>query len=94
MNFQAVGRTKYHLHVLGEVAPWYSLADVMQICNSITAKQLFKKSPDLEEELWGGHFWSEGGYIDTAGASHDVDTMGDYINKQGIFKLQNEAVSM
>jgi len=42
------------------------------VCKSITAKQLFKRFPGIEEELWGGHFWSEGGCIDTVGDGYDV----------------------
>lgn len=60
----------------------------MQVCKSITAKQLFRKFPDLEEELWGGHFWSEGGHIDTVGDGYDVKAMEEYIRKQGVSKSQ------
>ena len=51
LDSQDVGHTKDHLHILVEVSPIYSASDVMQICNSMTAKHLFKKSPDFEEEL-------------------------------------------
>ena len=88
LHFQAVGHTEDHLHILVEAAPRYSSLEVMQICKSITAKQLFKKFPKLEEELWGGHFWSEGGHIDTVGDGFDVKGMEEYIKKQGISKSQ------
>jgi putative transposase len=88
LMFQAVGHTPDHLHILVEAAPRYSPSDVMQICKSITAKQLFKKFPDIEEELWGGHFWSEGGHIDTVGDGYDMKAMEEYIRKQGISKSQ------
>jgi len=77
-----------HLHILVEAAPRYAPSVVMQICKSITAKQLFRKFPDLEEELWGGHFWSEGGHIDTVGDGYDVKAMEEYIRKQGVSKSQ------
>jgi putative transposase len=88
LHFQAVGHTEDHLHILVEAAPRYSPSEVMQICKSITAKQLFKKFPELEEELWGGHFWSEGGHIDTVGDGFDVKGMEEYIKRQGISKSQ------
>ena len=84
LNFQAVGCERDHLHILVEAAPRYSPSEVMQICKSITAKQLFKKFPELEEELWGGHLWSEGGHIDTVGDGYDVKAMEQYIKKQGV----------
>jgi hypothetical protein len=42
----------------------------------------------LEEELWGGHFWSEGSHIDTVGDGFDVKVMEEYIKRQGISKSQ------
>jgi putative transposase len=86
--FQAVGCDNCHLHLLIEAAPRYSPSQIMQICKSITAKQLFKQFPDLDEELWGGHFWSEGGHIDTVGDGYGVKEMEDYIKKQGVSKKQ------
>ena len=88
LNFQAVGHEGNHFHILVEAAPRYSPSQVMQICKSITAKQLFKRFPELEEELWGGHFWSEGGHIDTVGDGYDVKEMEAYILSQGGSKRQ------
>jgi putative transposase len=88
LNFQAVGCERDHLHILVEAAPRYSPSEVMQICKSITAKQLFKKFPELEEERWGGHLWSEGGHIDTVGDGYDVKAMEQYIKKQGVSASQ------
>jgi putative transposase len=88
LNFQAIGCEQDHLHILVEAAPRYSPSEVMQICKSITAKQLFKKFPELEEELWGGHLWSEGGQIDTVGDGYDVKAMEQYIKKQGVSASQ------
>lgn len=51
LMFQAVGHTQDHLHILVEAAPRYSPSDVMQICKSITAKQLFKKFPALRNSF-------------------------------------------
>ena len=83
LNFHAIGTDRNHLHLLIEAAPRYSPSRIMQICKSITAKQLFKNFPEIEEELWGGHFWSEGGHIDTVGDGYDVREMKKYILEQG-----------
>ena len=88
LSFQAVGFERNHLHLLIEAAPRYFPSKIMQICKSITAKQLFKQFPELEEELWGGHFWSEGGHIDTVGDGYDVKEMEKYILSQGVSKSQ------
>ena len=88
LHFQAIGTDQDHLHILVEAAPRYSPSTVMQICKSITAKEIFKRFPMVKRELWGGHFWSAGGHIDTVGDGYDVKRMEDYIKSQGISKDQ------
>jgi len=88
LKFQAIGSDQDHLHILVEAAPRYSPSRVMQICKSITAREIFKRFPEVKKELWGGHFWSEGGHIDTVGDGYDVHAMEDYIKKQGQPKSQ------
>ena len=55
----------------------------MQICKSISAKEIFKQFPDIKDELWGGHFWTEGGHIDTVGDGYGEEQMKEYIKNQG-----------
>jgi putative transposase len=88
LEFHAIGTDEDHLHILVEAPPRYSPSNIMQICKSITAKQLFKQLPRVKEELWGGHFWSEGGHIDTVGDGYDVEAMKKYIELQGRDKHQ------
>ena len=83
LYFQAIGTDQDHLHILVEAAPRYSPSRVMQICKSITAKETFKRFPKVKEELWGGHFWSAGGHIDTVGDGYDIEHMEEYIKNQG-----------
>ena len=37
----------------------------------------------IEKELWGGHFWTEGGHIDTVGDGYGEKQMKQYIENQG-----------
>ena len=83
LDFHAVGTDGNHLHILVAARPRYSPSKIMQICKSITAKQIFKKFPEIKEELWGGHFWTEGGHIDTVGDGYGEEKMKEYIRKQG-----------
>jgi putative transposase len=88
LSFQAVGTDKNHLHLLVESAPRFSPSRVMQICKSVTAVQLFKRLPELKDIRRGGHFWSEGGHIDTVGDGYDVKQMEKYILNQGVSRKQ------
>ena len=44
---------------------------------------MFKRHPDLKEELWGGEFWSDGGYVGTIGEGVNAEVIRNYIKKQG-----------
>ena len=82
--FNAIDHEENHVHVVVESAPRYSPSRVMQICKSILAIQIFKKFPKLkEEELWGGHFWTEGGHIDTIDDGRALEQVTDYVKNQG-----------
>ena len=81
--FDAVGCDGNHLHVFVGAAPRYAPSRVVQIIKSITAKQLFKQSPNLRETLWGAEFWSDGGYIGTVGDGVTEDIIKQYVELQG-----------
>ena len=81
--FHAIGMDEDHLHILVEAAPRYSPSDIMRTCKSIMAKEIFKRFPEIRDELWGGHFWTEGGHIDTVGDGYGEEQMKEYIRKQG-----------
>jgi putative transposase len=55
----------------------------MQIIKSITAKQMFKAFPEIRKDLWGGEFWSDGGYIGTVGEGITAEIIRNYIENQG-----------
>lgn len=83
LKFHAFGTEEDHLHILVEARPRYSPFEIMQICKSISAKEIFKKFPEIKEELWGGHLWTEGGHIDTVGDGYGEEKMKEYIKNQG-----------
>ena len=80
---ETIGFDEDHVHILMQAAPRYSPSRVVQIVKSITARELFKRFPEIKEELWGGEFWSDGGYIGTVGEGANADIIRKYIQKQG-----------
>jgi len=82
-HFDALGSDGDHLHLVVEGAPRYAPSQIMQICKSILAKQVFKQYPELREELWGGEFWSDGGHIDTIGDGKGLEAIKKYVINQG-----------
>jgi len=83
LKFDALGSDGNHLHMVVEGAPRYVPSNIMQICKSILAKQVFKQFPELREELWGGEFWTDGGHIDTVGEGRGLDEVLKYVKSQG-----------
>ena len=82
LHFDALGSDGDHLHLIVEGAPRYAPSQIMQICKSILAKQVFKQFSELREELWGGEFWSDGGHIDTVGDGKGLDAIKKYVLNQ------------
>ena len=82
-EFDAIGTDGDHVHIFVGAAPRYAPSRVMQILKSIAAKQMFKAFPEIKKELWGGEFWSDGGYIGTVGEGVTAEIIRDYIERQG-----------
>jgi len=56
-----------HLHIVVQVPPQYSVAEVVQIFKGGTSRILRKEYPELEEFLWGDSFWADGYFAETVG---------------------------
>ncbi|TES90848.1 MAG: IS200/IS605 family transposase [Candidatus Cloacimonadota bacterium] len=64
-----------HVHIFLGFPPRYSIGDIVRIIKSTSARKIFRRYPELKEELWGGELW-EGGYF--------VRTVGDKVTKEVI----------
>ena len=69
-----------HVHLFLSAPPRYSPAQVVQILKSISARMIFKEFPKIKEQLWGGHLWSEGYAVRTAGNVTSAK-IEEYINR-------------
>ena len=76
------------IHLFVGAAPKYAPSRVMRILKSISAREIFKGFPELRKQLWGGEFWSDGGYIGTVG-----DGISSEIIKRYIKISKNKAVN-
>ena len=73
---------KDHVHVFVEVPPRYSPARVVQVMKSISAREVFKKFPDLREQLWAGELWNDGYFVRSVGDKVTADIIRKYIEYQ------------
>ena len=61
--------------------PKVSIPELVGVFKCISAKVLFAEFPNIKQQLWGGHLWSEGYAVRTAG---DVTgtKIEEYINRK------------
>ena len=81
--FEELGMDYDHIHLLCSFHPKISGGDLVRTFKSITAKELFKRFPELRKELWGGQFWSDGYYIATVSERGNWKVVEQYIKNQG-----------
>ena len=83
IEFEQVGIDKDHVHYLVSAAPKFSPSRLAQIIKSLTAREMFRRHPELRRELWGGEVWTDGYYVSTVGEGGNRDVIRAYVAKQG-----------
>ena len=71
-----------HVHVFVEVPPRYSPARVVQVMKSISAREVFRKFPELRKQLWAGELWNDGYFVRSVGDKVTADIIRKYIEYQ------------
>ena len=83
LKFLEIGVDKDHVHFLVQSVPGYSVTKIVTMIKSITAIEIFKRLPEVKNQLWGGEFWSDGYFASTVGKHGDEKTVAKYVEKQG-----------
>ena len=83
IEFEALGMDRNHIHVLCGSHPKLSPGRIVQIFKSITAREVFRRQPEVKRQLWGGEFWSDGYYVATVGERGNWSAVERYVKKQG-----------
>ena len=87
IKFLEIGTDKDHVHFLIQSVPMYSPTKITTTVKSITAREIFKRVPDIKRKhLWGGEFWSKGFFINTVGQHGNEKTIANYVKNQGVDK--------
>ena len=80
-----------HLHLLVSIPPKMSVASVVNIIKSNTARELRKKFEYLEKVYWGNAgIWSNGYFVSTVGINEEI--IRKYIERQGQEDIGQEIV--
>src|SRR3954463_1844601 len=54
LKFLEIGTDKNHVHFLVQSVPTYSVSKLVTIIKSMTAREIFKRCPQVRKQLWGG----------------------------------------
>jgi len=83
IEFERVGCDKNHIHLLCSAHPKIAPGKIVRIFKSITAREIFRRKPEVKRELWGGEFWSDGYYVATVGEGGNWNAVERYVSEQG-----------
>ena len=68
IEFIEIGTDRDHVHLLIQSVPTYSPTKIIQIVKSLTARENFKRVPEVKRKLWGGKFWTDAHNVSTVSA--------------------------
>ncbi|KAB0547518.1 IS200/IS605 family transposase [Pantoea stewartii] len=83
IRFLEIGTDRNHVHFLIQSVPTYSVTKIVTLIKSITAREIFKRCPEVKKILWGGEFWTDGYFASTVGKHGDENMIGRYVKNQG-----------
>lgn len=71
-----------HIHMIVLSEPKRSPSWIMQVMKSISAREFFKKYPEIKEKyFWGGHLWTSSFFVETVG-NQDEKAVRKYVQEQ------------
>ena len=84
INFVEIGSDTDHVHFLIQSVPTYSLTKIATTLKSITAREIFKRCPEVKKLLWGGSLWTSGYFVGTVGKHGNEKQVENYVKNQGM----------
>lgn len=81
--FLEIGTDLNHVHFLLQSVPIKSSTWIVKMLKSITAREIFKRHPEIKRLLWGGNLWSSGHFVNTVSKFGDESTISKYVRDQG-----------
>jgi putative transposase len=70
-----------HVHIFCSFPPRYSIAKVVGMFKSLSARAVFREFPQVKRRLWGGEFWEDGYFARTVGDKVTAEVIRKYIQR-------------
>jgi REP element-mobilizing transposase RayT len=83
LKFLEIGTDKNHVHFLVQSVPTYSVTKIVTLIKSLSAREIFKRCPQVKKRLWGGEFWTDGYFASTVGKHGNENMISNYVKSQG-----------
>src|SRR3954463_4007153 len=83
LEFLEIGTDEDHVHFLVQSVPTCSVTKLVTIIKSLTAREVFRRCPEVKKRLWGGEFWTDGYFASTVGRHGNEKAIGAYVRRQG-----------
>ncbi len=83
ISFIEIGTDDNHVYFLLQTVPMYSPSRLSQVVKSITAREMFRRVPEVKKKLWGGEFWTKGYFINTVSEHGNEEVIRKYVREQG-----------
>ena len=83
IHFLEIGLEEDHVHFLVQSVPMYAPKDIVVKIKSISAREIFKRHPEIKKILWGGNLWTSGYYMNTVGQYASEEMIRRYVQQQG-----------
>ena len=83
IEFIEIGTDGDHVHFLIQSVPTYSVTKICKMVKSLTAREIFRRLPEVTKELWGSQFWTDGYFVNTVGQHGNEEVIKKYVKNQG-----------
>ena len=78
-----IGADDDHVHFLVQSVPVKSVTEVVRAIKSISARERFRRCPEVKKQLWGGEFWTSGYFASSVGKHGNEEMRMEYVRGQG-----------
>lgn len=79
MQFLEIGTNKNWTHFLVQSVPTYSVTKIIRMITNITAREIFRTHPEVEELLWDGESWNDGYFVNTVSRFGNENSISQYV---------------
>ena len=77
IRIEAMEIAEDHVHMMVEIPPKRSVAEVVRVFKSISGREIFEKFPRIKRRLWAGEIWKDGYFVRSVGS----DVTGEMVKK-------------